>query len=151
MTQIAYFSLGVTPTYYDPAAVNGYVGRQSTLIDATARTLGMLSIKTAIAGAMAEENHSFLSKELLNKAMDLWAQHGFTFTDIDSLTEAGLIALLPEIASNLVNTRTHEEWAANYAAYKASPWDTTTLPYDVWKFAIKQAFPVLVDLGLGKH
>lgn len=58
MTQIAYFSLNVTPISYDTSAI-AYIGteRQRQQINDMANLLGVSA--TAIAGAMAEENNAF--------------------------------------------------------------------------------------------
>jgi hypothetical protein len=62
MTQIAYFSLNVTPTSYGSSAI-AYIGPEPDglrgFINGVAEALGMANINTAIAGAMAEENDAY--------------------------------------------------------------------------------------------
>lgn len=151
MTTISYFTQGATIINY-ASEVFSYISSNApnqpnrTVIEDVSEKLGIS--RAAIAGAMAEENNDYLGKKSLNDAADWWALHNITITDIESFSDSDLIALVT-VPVNVIDTRSHNEWANNYAAYLATGLDTTTLDIPGWKYFIKHHLPVLADLGPG--
>jgi Ca2+-binding RTX toxin-like protein len=129
---------------YQPAAIDGYVSGQSDYIRDAANILGMSQISTAIAGAMAEENDSYLSLETVNVITDLYALSDRTADDyvdvaIELASGAWTAVLLEEVEDYLGDgRRTHEDWAHLYSMVAGD-----TKPSDLEKFQN----PVLMDLG----
>jgi len=71
MTKIAYYSQGTTLETYVAAAIGYVMLNKDAIIDAAGK-LGLPDISTAIAGAMAEENHSYETKSW-QKPLDNYA------------------------------------------------------------------------------
>ncbi|MDO9105747.1 MAG: hypothetical protein Q7U57_12410 [Methylovulum sp.] len=86
MTKIAYYSQGTTLETYADAAI-GYVTFNKDAIVAAAGKIGLPDISTAIAGAIAEENHSYVS-HLWQEPLDNYALSDVTK---DNLVAAGLV------------------------------------------------------------
>ncbi len=109
-------------TYLDEAATDQYDSVAfdyiQSLINAPAirDTAAILGISAgAIAGAMAEENHSYIDDQWLNDRLDDYGLSG-----IDPVTFAALAVVVgPDAAlaaAIFSGERTHEEWAADYDA-----------------------------------
>ncbi|TAL44897.1 MAG: hypothetical protein EPN89_13170, partial [Methylovulum sp.] len=157
--KIAYYSQGATLETYAAAAI-GYVASNDAAIKNAANDLGMPEIKTAIAGAMAEENHSYETKSW-QKPLDNYALSDVTKDDLVAaglvfdvnLPEAvlldvlfanvaGVIALLVQSQfPGVFGTRSHAEWQALYEQVKGT--DSKPASLD------RIANPVLLDLGPG--
>jgi hypothetical protein len=165
MSQIIYFSIGTTQRAYIDAVYSGYLSNRISetdprtnkdIIENTANALGLPSIKTAIAGAMAEENDSYLTQtgSLWNEVSDWLALHFVTVTDPIATLISGEnwsdLITLPTYTN--AEVRTHEQWVVSYNAAKALGLDVlgnNTIIDKALTTINKVEFPVLMDLGPG--
>ncbi len=82
MVTLDFFKAGEPVEKYINAAIDEYVlGQKDNIINA-ANKLGMSQIITAIAGAMAEENISYLKHPLRDDLIDQYALSGLTGADL---------------------------------------------------------------------
>jgi Ca2+-binding RTX toxin-like protein len=141
MTSIFYLS-SVSREYYGTGAFT-YI-KNPLQIQAITDTVTDLHVSAAaIAGAMAEENNDYWHRQTINDLSDRYA-----FSSVEPSILTGLLALFDwETALTMVlveatGTRTHNQWAADYAAVGG---DTGYAPTDF----DKALHPVYVDLGYG--
>jgi len=142
MSSIFYFS-SASKEYYSTQAINGYVETlQKGHINNAANALNVSA--TAIAGAMAEESNGYWNDETINFLSDKYALSGADPSAVaaDVLLYGPVLALAKFAAQGAFGTRTHEQWAADYAAVGG---DTGYAPSTMDKIL----HPVYMDLGYG--
>ncbi|MDP3480902.1 MAG: hypothetical protein Q8R88_14115, partial [Desulfoprunum sp.] len=91
MATIDFLKAGEPVERYDDAAIDEYVEGQKVEIIKAADDLGMPQLYTAIAGAMAEENNSYLEHVLRDDVIDKYALSGLTAADLVGITESSLL------------------------------------------------------------
>lgn len=140
MSQIGYFSSVSNETYDSKAFAWVKSAPQIQGIKNVANSLGISA--GAIAGAMAEENNDYWKKELANYWSDKYALSAIDpVTAIDVVAKLGITPGLASLISEALGTRTHEQWAADYAAVG----DTGYKPSEMDKLL----HPVYMDIGYG--
>ncbi|MDO9107227.1 MAG: SdrD B-like domain-containing protein [Methylovulum sp.] len=142
MTSIFYLS-SISKEYYSTQALIGYVKNlQQDNVTNTANVLGVSA--AAIAGAMAEENNDYWHKQTLNDLSDDYALSGVdpSIVAAEALILGPVNALAISAWQVLFGTRTHDQWAADYAAVGG---DTGYAP----SLMDKILHPVYMDLGYG--
>lgn len=141
MSTIFYFS-SVSKEYYGAKALD-YIGdpEQKIIINGAASIIGISA--AAIAGAMAEENNDYWNKETLNYLSDKYALSGADTSAVAAdVLLLGLEGALAKFAGQTVfGTRTHEQWAADYAAVGDNGYAPSLMD--------KILHPVYMDLGYG--
>ena len=137
----AAYSVTATNEQYSSAA-RGFISSdfQKSAIPGVAQQLGISA--GAIAGAMAEENHAYANNQWLNDRLDLYALSGVSPAQFAvDVTALGLPATLGKHALEyMLSTRTHAEFAADYAAAGG-------MADDPYSNVEKVLYPVLVDMG----
>jgi len=147
MTTISYFTQGATTTTYS-SGVLSYVSStdplqpNKTVIEDVSDKLGVS--RTAIAGAMAEENHAYVT-ESWQAWYDLYALSdlgpGTLAVAAAAYVVGGWTAAMAVVTVDALDTRDHADWAELYAAVAGQ--DRIYTPEE------KLLNPMLGDLGKG--
>ncbi len=143
MTKIAYFNAGTTVEAYDNQVYN-YIKSNKANIEKAANNLGMPNITTAIAGAMAEENHSYVTKSWQpwydDYALSNLSPETLIFA-ANTFLLGGWAAAIAVVTFDAADKRSHADWALLYSQVSAE--DEITSGFD------KFLNPILGDLGPG--
>lgn len=140
MATVTYLTGAANETYKDEAF--GYIKRLSGKINEAADAVGISA--GAIAGAMAEENHGYDSKD---EILDLYTKSAIdpvvAAATLPLALEGGVVGLGAWATANAVElattTRSHEDWVTEYEAFNENHWAPSKIN--------KILHPVLMDVG----